>query len=301
MTKGLRLDGVNKVKAYRELRNKLKTIGTYKNKSPYKHLKTPDDFVNAVQTCATETRRSVAEKAALLWSLERLAREARVFDSGAFLLREPSIERFKAILHVGWGMDLFSDTGFDFSRFATILETCGDPKYRRLAMEPIGVMYTAAGHPLRSSFIGIKIPPFPNSEALQLFFHQFNEPERQMISHGYGRGLYFKLFSLPAALKQAMKCPRFFDSGYAVRGVAFAFTMVNNSYPKRIFLTARTLAENNAGREACRYFGDGISSALSFLEWNSAGHLETLEENSIIASAKKMVKTYHADGGVFKL
>jgi hypothetical protein len=58
---------------------------------------------------------------------------------------------------------------------------------------------------------------------------------------------------------------------------------------------------NNVGREECRYFSDGISSALSFLEWNSPGLLETLEENAIIAKAIELVNSYHSSGGVFSL
>jgi hypothetical protein len=302
MNKGLHIDRVDKIKAYRELRNKLKTIGTYKSKKPFKHLKSPGDFLNAVRKCEVdcEKRKCAAEKASLLWFLEKLIREARIFDNGSFLLLEPTIERFKPVLHVGWGMDCLSDTGFDFPRFTTVLETSADPKYRLLTMEPIGVVYTAARQPLRSFIIGINVPSFPDPEPLGLFFDNISEPETQMISHGYGRGIYFKVFSLRSALEKALNCPCFFDPNYAIKGVAFACTMVNNSHLDRVFLTARTLVCNNVGREECRYFSEGISSALSFLEWNSPGFLESLEENTIIERAKELMKTYQADGGVYK-
>lgn len=77
--------------------------------------------------------------------------------------------------------------------------------------------------------------------------------------------------------------------------------MVNSRHLHRVFLTARELIRHNEGREECRYFSEGVGSALSFLEWNLPGLLESLEENIIIESAKEMVKKYLADGGIYKL
>lgn len=297
------MDRTDKVKTFRELRNKLKTIRTYKRNKPFKHLKIPRDFLNEVRRYEreSEARKSAAEIASLLWFLERLIREARIFDNGSFLLQDPTIERFKAVLHMGWGMDCFSDTGFDYSRFTKVIETSADPKYKLLALEPIGVIYTAAQQRLRSFLIGVNIPPFPSPGILSSFFNNFSEPEMHMISHGYGRGIYFKVFSLRSALKEALNCPNLFKSFYAAKGVAFAYTMVNSRQLDRVFLMARELNRHNEDREECRYFSEGIGSALSFLEWNSPGLLESLEENTIIESSKEMVKTYQAEGGIFKL
>lgn len=302
-TNGLHLDRVNRVKAYREFRNKLKTYRTYKSEKPFRRLKTPGDFLNAVRKCETDCngRTCAAEKAALLWFLEKLARKARVFDDASFLLQDPTVERFKPILHVGWGMDCLSDTGLDFHRFSAVIETSADPKYRLLSMEPVGVLYIAAQQPVRSFLIGINIPPFPDPGALQSFFDSFSEAERQMISHGYGRGLYFKMFSLGAALEEALNCPGFFNTNYVIRGVAFAYTMVNSSHLDRVIQADRQFVCNNVGREECRYFSGGVISALSFMEWNSPGLLENLEENAIVEDAKEMAAAYRADGGVFKL
>ncbi len=303
MNNELIIDRADKVKAYRELFNKLKTIRTYKNKKPFKHLELPEDFLNAVRRCEKDQkeRKCAAEKASLLWFLENLIRKARIFENGSFLLREPTIERFKAILHVGWGMDCFSDIGFDYSRFTTVIEPSADSNYTLLSLEPIGAIYTAAQQRLQSFIFGVNIPPFPDPEMLSSFFNNFSEPEMQMISHGYGRGIYFKAFSLRSALKEALNCPCYFDRFYSIRGVAFAYTMVNSAHLDKVFFTARELVCNNVGRDECRYFSEGVSSALSFLEWNSPDLLESLEENTIIEDAMEMVKTYQAVGGVYKL
>ena len=126
----------DQVGVYIVLRNKLKTIHTYNSRKAFKRLNTPGDFLNAVQRFETESerRKSAAEKAASLWFLEGLIRAARVFDNGSFLLAEPAIERFKPILHVGWGMDILSETGFDFPRFTAVIKGSADPKYRLLVI-----------------------------------------------------------------------------------------------------------------------------------------------------------------------
>lgn len=214
MNNGLHINRADKVKTFRELPNKLRTIRTYKSKKPFKHLEIPRDFLNAVRRYErnSKRRKCAAEIASLLWFLERLIREARIFDNGSFLLQAPTIERFKAALHIGWGMDCFSDTGFDYSRFTKVIETSADPKYRLLVLEPVGVIYTAAQLRLRSFFIGVNTPSFPSPWVLSSFFNNFSEPEMQMISHGYGRGIYFKVFSLRSALKAVLNCPCFFNS-----------------------------------------------------------------------------------------
>lgn len=102
-----------------------------------------------------------------------------------------------------------------------------DPKYRFLAMEPIGVIYIAGQQPLKSHIIGINIPPIPDQKSLSAFFAHFSE--------------------------------------------------------------------------GTRFFHDGVISALSFLEWNLPGLLESLEENRYTEKAREMVNSYRANGGVYRL
>jgi hypothetical protein len=283
--------------------NKLKTIRSYNSKKPFKRLKSPTDFLNTVCSFETdnERRKSPAEKAAQLWFLERVIREARVFNNGSFLLTEPKINRFKPILHVGWGMDILSDTGFDFSRFATVMENTADPRYRLLALEPLGIAYIAGQQPLKSRFIGLNIPRIPDIESVSAFFAHFSEGEIEMISHGYGRGIYFQAYSLCSALKKAKNCPAFFNPLYSIRGLAFAYTMVNISHLHKVFLTAQKLASSDLGSEETHFFNDGVASALSFLDWNFPGLMESLEENSCTQKAVEMLNAYKKSGGVFHL
>lgn len=293
----------DQVGIYIMMRNKLKTIRTYNSRKAFKRLHTPGDFLNAIRNFESESKKkkSAAEKAAGLWFLERLIREARIFDNGSFLLVEPTIERFKPILHVGWGMDVLSETGFDFPRFTAVIKGSVDPKYRLLIMEPIGIIYIACQQPLKSHIIGINIPSIPDQQSLLDFFTHFNEAETQMISHGYGRGIYFQAYSLCSAFKKARDCPAFFNTHYSIRGIAFAYTMVNSSHLDKVFLTADKLVSSDLGSDETHFFHEGVTSALSFLEWNLPGLLESQEENRYTEKAREMVNLYQASGGVYHL
>ncbi len=121
-----------------------------------------------------------------------------------------------------------------------------------------------------------------------------------MISHGYGRGIYFQAYSLCSALKKAQDCPVFFNTLYSIKGIAFAYTMVNGSHLDKVFLTADKLASSDLGSEETRCFHDGLTSALSFLEWNLPGLLESLEENKYTEKAREMVKSHRASGGLYR-
>jgi hypothetical protein len=198
-------------------------------------------------------------------------------------------------------MDVLSETGFDFPRLTTVINRSADPKYRLLAVEPLGIIYAAGQQPLKSLITGLNIPPIPDQKSLSAFFSHFSQAEIQMISHGYGRGIYFQAYSLCSALKRARYCPGFFNTLYSIKGIAFAYTMVNGSHLDKVFLTADKLVSSDLGSEETCFFHDGVASALSFLEWNLPGLLESLEENRYTEKAREMVNSYRASGGVYRL
>ncbi len=198
-------------------------------------------------------------------------------------------------------MDILGETGFDFSRLTTLLESVADPKYRRLVFEPIGVIYTASLQPVKSRLFELNLPPIPGPEAMSAFFAHFSEAETQMMSHGYGRGVYFPAFSLGSALEKALNCPAYFDSLYAIRGIGFIFTMINISHLNKVFFTAEKLTTCFSNRQAPCFFHDGVASALSFLEWNFPGFLETLKENGFTKRATEMGDAHRLEGGVYHL
>ncbi len=291
----------NRVGFSRSLRNILRTLCVYNRKKVFRALKTPRDFIRKGQELLPKTEGSPIQKASSLWFLERLAREARRFDNAAFLLKEKTLERFKPILHVGWAMDCLADTGFDYSRFTKCIAEAADPRYRLLALEPVGVIFVACRHPIRPSLIGIKIPPEPDEKTFLDFFSCFEKEESQVISHGYGRGTYFRSLSLCSALKRTLDCPACFNAYNALRGLAFAYTMVNCSELDRVFLTAARLRPDNLQKEEIRYFREGIVSALSFLEWSFPGVLASVKDISFAQEAKQALDSHRSAGGIYSL
>jgi len=273
----------------------------YNKKSLFKGLKSPQDFLYKVDDILPGTHDSPIKKACSLWLLERLAREARKVHNADFLLKDDNLERYKPILHVGWGMDCLAETGFDYCRFSKIINETADRRYRLLALEPIGVISIACEHPLRCSLIGINVPPVPNKKTFCNFIDCFKEEELSIISHGYGRGLYFRSLSLFSALKRAQDCPDCFYSHTALSGLAFAYTMVNICNLDSVLRTESRLPGHDLSEDQISHFRKGIITALSFLEWNFPGVLNSLPHSLHISQAQEQVAFYNRQGGVFSL
>jgi len=290
------------VNFYWSLRNKWRTVVTYIDKKAFRNLKTPQDYLNAVRRIESEklAGEQVVERATRLWFMEKLIKQARIFDDGAFLLKDPSLERFAPILHVGWGMDRILELGYDYPGFEDGINKSANPKYRFLAIEPIGFLYVIGQTPLRSSLAGIRGPSLPTKDVLESFFGNFTESEIRYISHGLGRGTYFQVFSLPAAVRKGLRCPCLFNPLFVMKGIAFAYTMVNCSHLAKVFETAESLTAHNGDREEIQYFKEGIQSALGFLEWNFPGLLETLDQNFYSEGAKEIHKAHRISGGIYR-
>jgi len=286
------------------LRRKAMVVAAYNRKAGFRNLRSPADYIDTALNLShtgAEAKKPIT-KASLLWRLERLAGEAAAINRGSFLLRHPEAERFKPILHVGWGMNILAETGLDYDKFSEVINTAADPRYRLLAVEPAGVMLVAAGQRLKSRLIGIRLPQNCREKRRRDFAGKFTaEEEIRMISHGYGRGLYFQALTLRSALKEAQTGPPSIHPGFAVRGVGFAFAIVNISSLVNIWRTAARWEAENPGRKEPRHFNDGIISALSFLEWNFPGLLDSFEEGEFIQSARRQVRIYEEAGGVFSL
>jgi hypothetical protein len=283
------------------MRNKLITIRSYNRVKNVKSLRSRQDFVRFVLNppLSLSGQEKPIAKASRLWRLERIAREARSIDNGSFLLKDPRLERFKAILHVGWGMDAAAETGFDFPRFSRIVADTADPNYRLLVFEGAGVIGLAASQPRRSALIGLPVPRTFSRDVLARFIRSIDRQALDMMSHGFGRGLYFKTLTLRSSLKRARSCLPFFHPGSAVKGVGFAFAMVNCQSLPGVFMTADRLKESKDRMEGIECFTDGVVTALSFLEWNFPGLLGTLGSHDITQAAWAKLRSYQEAGGVF--
>ncbi len=281
--------------------NKLATIRSYNRVKNIKGLHSRQDFARFVlnQSLSPAGQEKPIAKASRLWQLERVAREARSIDNGSFLLKDPRLERLKPILHVGWGMDVAAETGFDFQGFSRAIAGAADPKYRLLVFEGAGVICLVASQPRRSSLIGLPVLRTFRRDMMEHFIRHIDRQALDMMSHGFGRGLYFRTFTLRGSLKRALSCPSFFHPGSAVKGVGFAFAMVNCRSMPDVYAVADRLNKKNQGLEGIDRFTEGVVTALSFLEWNFPGVLRTLESHDITQAAWTKLRSYREGGGVF--
>lgn len=295
------LPGMDRIGFFGSLRNKLTTIRSYNCTKHCRNLHSRQDFIQAVlnlSSSISDLERPIA-RASRLWQMERISRAARFLENGSFLLKDPTLERYKPILHVGWGMDVIAETGFDFQSLSRIIEKSADPKYRLMVYEAAGIISIAAALPLRSALIGIPVPRSFNLDGLEKFIRFIDRPEMDMMSHGFGRGLYFRKFTLRSSLHCAISRPHLFHPGVAVKGVGFAFAMVNCRCLQEVFFTADRLREDKIGGEVVEFFREGVATAVSFLEWNFPGLLGTLGAGDITRIASDKLRSYRKAGGVF--
>ncbi len=236
------------------------------------------------------------EKTAILWKLESLA---------AFFLRTATSENtlndnrlppeIRPISHSGMGVAAVEKGHFDAEKISRIIDTFSHPDYRHFAYESVGAMlavyqpgpfhWTAR----TLSRLGVfRMPRLHPPRNVPRFLSQFAPDLQPLISHGFGRLLYFRNHTLAAAIRQAQRTD--FQCEAAVRGCAFAFAMVNSQELEQVLISG-SLVRPLAVREA---FENGLVYALIFWEWLAPGFLSRLNSSrdassQLLARAKRQI------------
>jgi hypothetical protein len=112
-----------------------------------------------------------------------------------------------------------------------------------------------------------------------------------LISHGYGRLLYFNSKDLQAAFRN-ISGRKFLDSTAAVQGMAFGYAMVNHNDLGHVLETGDSLLDPGM----VKAFQAGLIYALEFWEWAFPGFLDTVEITSsrateLIAIARREINS----------
>lgn len=252
---------------------------TIRSVSSQGHLKSlsPDEFnfrMIEIQGDAVRTP-DMDRKTAAFWKMENLASNFLKTAQPGHSLRDPGLPiEIRPIAHCGMGIAAVEVGGFRADRVAEIIDGFSEPSYRLFAYEGLGAMLAlyekdAFGYMSRAcSHLGL-IPLVPLDRPDERSFVSFFEPEIQrLIGHGYGRMLYFKHGSIAGALRSALRAS-LFNSSACVQGIAFAYSMVNNSDLERVFRAG----ENLQGATLRRAFENGLIYALEFWEWMAPGFL----------------------------
>ncbi len=210
------------------------------------------------------------------WAMEKTASEYFKQTYPQASLRDPQLpEEVRPIAHCGMGIGAVERLGFAPDVVLPAIHSTAHPDYRLFACESIGAMlgvyepgpflsFARSLHALGLIPMVLLSRPDPRE-----YRAAFSAEEWDLISHGFGRLLYFRNHSLAQALAAAQRAEAF-EYTACVRGIAFALSMVNSRDVRQVL--SRVYAfPNGRTRDA---FEQGLVYALVFWEWMSPGFLE---------------------------
>jgi hypothetical protein len=218
------------------------------------------------------------EKTIAFWKMENLGaaflRNARPGQS----LNDPCLPiEILPIAHCGIGVGAVERANFHPSRIIDLIESFSNPAYRLFAYENIGAMlgvyepdpFTIAAKALTLlGLLPIAQLRYPERDS---FLGKFGPETRRLISHGYGRMLYFKQSTLSHAITLARTADGF-DFGPCVQGMAFGYSMVNSGDLHRAWKVVERIEDERVRH----HFSAGLVFALMFWEWMAPGSLASL-------------------------
>lgn len=244
-------------------------------------------------------------KTTALWTMENLSasflRNARPGQT----LNDPQLPvEARAIAHCGIGIGAVEVSDFRVQELVDLIESFSNPAYHLFAYENVGAMlglYEPGIFYVMSRFFTmlglLPIAPLNRPDA-KVYLKAFEPEAQRLIAHGYGRMLYFTRNDIASAIRDAVRSDCF-PAGPCVHGIAFAYSMVNNSDLQRVFQAGQVLQREELGS----FFKDGLVFALEFWEWVSPGFLDRLKPHgafgaSLIEAARKGVAAGQARGAL---
>jgi hypothetical protein len=244
---------------------------------------TPESFKRGIlEVHATaQAAGELSAKTISLWKLESAGVSLVRHGTPGFDLRDPEIHAALCpILHVGLGAGAVEKAEFDWDRIQELVKLLGRPEYAGFAYESLGAMlalYEPGRIQPQRALLGLVRLERPDPAEL---ISSLPEDVGRLISHGYGRLLYFKSKDIRAAVRAASKLP-FLDLHAAVEGTAFAFSMVNNRDVAQVLETGDKLQDESMVRS----FRKGLFFAILFWEWTYPGTLNSIQSDSPFSKA----------------
>jgi hypothetical protein len=211
-----------------------------------------------------------AARTAGLWHMESLGvTYAKQPPPGKTLNDATLPVECRPIVHVGMGAGSVEVANFNPAKITAMIESLSNPSFRLFPYESLGAMLGVYERSLPRIMLGLK--PLNRPEP-QGFIRTFDPEIQRLISHGYGRLLYFNSLDIAATVRNIAARP-FLQAPAAVQGMAFGYTMVNNA-DLWIVLGTGAGFEDPELRAA---FRNGLIYGLEFWEWETPGFLETLK------------------------
>jgi len=230
-----------------------------------------------IQAAAARTR-DMGEKTAAFWKMEHLSSAFLKQRQPGQSLRDASMPiEIRPIAHCGMGIAAVEVAEFQALPLSQIIDSFSDPEYRLFAYEGAGAMLALYEPDLFGLMTQVSrklglLPLAPLKRPDHHAFLRAYEPEVQrLIAHGYGRMLYFKNHSISSAVRDAQRA-YYLQTRACVQGIAFAYSMVNNSDLISVFRAGEECSQGDLGAA----FRDGLIYALEFWEWMAPGFLDGL-------------------------
>ncbi len=224
-----------------------------------------------LQKLAEETP-NFGEKTTALWKLESLGFSLIRHSEQGNTLHDPELPiPARPITHVGLGAGAVELARFEPAEITRLIESYSDPHFRLFPYESLGAMlamHEPSMFPIDRYLLGLDTLKRPDPAA---FIEDFSPEVQRLISHGYGRLLYFKNRDIGAAVRAALQRP-YLRLAAATQGTAFGYMMVNNQDLYRVL----DVGEQLGRPDLVEAFTKGLVYALQFWEWLSPGCLATL-------------------------
>jgi hypothetical protein len=264
-----------------------------------------EDYVNrmiAIQQAAADTT-NMAIKTAAFWKMENLSSEFLKNRAPGQSLNDPSLPlAIRPIAHCGMGIAAVEVGRFESACIEDLIESFSNPDYRLFAYEGSGAMLAVYerdffGRMSRmSARLGLlPLAPLTKPDTME-FLSGFSPEIRRLMSHGYGRLRYFKSHSIAQAINQVRRVPGI-EFAAAVQGIAFAYSMVNNTDLARVHHAGELLGDAGTARA----FSDGLVYALEFWEWMAPGFFDqfgpkTRFQHELVRRARDEIAIDRAEG-----
>jgi hypothetical protein len=172
------------------------------------------------------------------------------------------------------GIGAVEALGFGLSQLKQRIADFTDPDYRPFCTESIGAMLGVyAPGPFLTFASGMRrIGLLPMADLsrpnLGTYLGHFDNTGQRLLSHGYGRILFFRKLSVASAIRSA-RDEELLDSLSCIRGIAFAMAMVNCPDVREVI--SHRFEWGDAAID--HSFNQGLVYALVFWEWMSPGFL----------------------------
>ncbi|MDA8018882.1 MAG: hypothetical protein MPN21_15685 [Thermoanaerobaculia bacterium] len=289
-------DPVGRWKAFRRSLRPLRVIAERDPEGPLHR----DALVSTVvEICARAAASDqLGERSVGLWRLEKLG--FCTCRHGRGTLDEAAIpESAQPILHVGMGIAATETAGFEVVRVGEVIEAQAHPDYRLFSFESVGCIWAVYASPIYRTFFrwvsgaGIPVTKLPAWSSL---IHTVPVEIERVMSHGYGRTLYFKHLSLRRAIRAARRIPSL-DIAAAAQGIAFACAMLNHDDLDSLLTGVPTSDDSEVATGLRR----GFVYALAFWQWTFGDVLDrvesrTLQRTGLVREARDLIRESRSRG-----